>query len=86
MTCRSCGASVFFAATDAGRRMILESRPDPERGNVRVETGGGRVLAVLGPLEADAARAAGEMLHLDHHATCPDRERWTTKTTRRGAG
>lgn len=65
--CSACPAEILWATTRAGRAIPLNQDPHPQ-GNVRVKDG---VAEVLGPLEAYAARAAKEPLHVAHFVTCP---------------
>lgn len=59
--------------------MCLNARPDPEKGNVIIVTTptGGEVARVLAKKHAELCRAMGNRVYLSHHATCPDRERFT---------
>lgn len=80
--CRSCLAPIRWAPTaKAGAPMPLDYEPTV-KGNVRLEptavrNGRQEVKAVvLGPIELELARAAGEELYMPHHATCPDAAEW----------
>ena len=66
--CRSCGASILWAATASGRSTPLDAGPHPE-GNLYLDGDVARV--------AVAARAApeGAPLYRSHFATCPQAAR-----------
>lgn len=81
-TCEHCDAELLWLTTAAGRRMPVNAKPDPARGNV-IRTG--RVAGVLGPGPAAAARATGQPLWLHHAVTCPHANRWNTSTRRSAA-
>lgn len=70
--CRSCGAEIYWAITNNGKRMPVDYLPTPE-GTIAIEYPKGPLLAIV--LHGDellAAREAGEPLHLSHFATCPN--------------
>lgn len=77
--CRSCHADVLFVASEKGNTMCLNARPDPEKGNVLIVTTptGGEVARVLAKQHAELCRAMGNRVYLSHHATCPERQRWS---------
>lgn len=64
--CRSCGASIFWCKTAAGKSMPVDAEPAPE-GNIAVGADGS--ATVLGPLERLAE--PGRLLYVSHFATCP---------------
>lgn len=73
--CRSwrCRGRIRFARTESGRTIPVDVRPDPN-GNVvltRNDRGDWRAQ-VLGPIEAEIARAEGTRLYMPHHATCAE--------------
>jgi len=74
--CRYCHREVKFVKHfTSGRTMCLELNPPPElKPNIRLSllpALGGLVAIVCGQEEAEAARARGVTIALDHHATCP---------------
>lgn len=81
-TCRSCGASIVWIETAAGRPMPLNVAPDPVRGNVIVDEGGKRGAVASGD-ELERMRAEGVPLRISHHATCPNAAQH--RTPRRGS-
>lgn len=60
-------------------RMPLNDRPDPDRGNVIVLSGG---AGVLNTGQAAAARARGVELYLHHAVTCPYASHWNKAAAR----
>lgn len=68
--CRSCGAPILWARTQAGVPIPLDRDPTPE-GNL-VEEEDGRVRVIAGPLEVPT----GTTIYMPHHATCPDGAAW----------
>lgn len=78
LLCRSCSAPIFFAITDKGRRMPLDSEPN-SAGNVSLgayDSSGLRIATVLSNLDLEMARADGALLYMPHHAVCPESEAW----------
>jgi len=74
--CRSCGAEIRWARTVKGKAIPLDQDPTVT-GNVLLVHGPGSPTAeVLGPLEADAARADGRTLYMPLHASCPQGTAW----------
>lgn len=73
--CQSCGAPIRWGVTTAGGRMPLDASPAPA-GNVWIRPDG--KLRILNEQEAARARAAGYVLHMSHHATCPTAGRHRT--------
>lgn len=76
--CKTCDAELEWAITPAGKRMPLDSRSAAE-GTVLVlaPRGLGEKLAITLSGEGLAlARKHGLPLHLSHHATCTDPERF----------
>lgn len=61
-TCRSCGASIFFAPTSAKRLMPLDAEPHPE-GNVILDRHG---VAEVHPV----GMAPGAVRYRSHFASC----------------
>ena len=63
----------MWAPTETGTAMPLDERPT-SAGNVRLATDllGETFAQVLAGDPLDAARVAGELLYLPHHATCVD--------------
>lgn len=72
-TCNYCTAPIMWLITSAGKRMPVDARPDPERGNVLRQ---GDHAGVLGKNQAAAARALGTPLRLHHAVTCPFASAW----------
>lgn len=65
--CKSCGASIIWTTTSAGRHMPVDADP-VENGNIVLRQAGGEVMAnVLRPW----LRVEGERYHKTHFATCP---------------
>jgi hypothetical protein len=60
--CKSCGAPVLWARTEAGKSMPVDAAPN-ERGNLIVDGAACRVATLFDPL--------GER-YTSHFATCPD--------------
>ena len=84
--CRSCGATIVWAITQPGKkRMPVDADQDDQRGNVALtatqsdEFGPHWAAVVVPTNKAAAMRAAGQPLHLPHHASCPDGEKWKKK-------
>lgn len=80
-TCRACQGSITWARTRNGRGMPLDPIATPE-GNVQlVATGSAPIFAdVLAGERLAEARAAGTVLYMPHHATCPN---WGSRQSRR---
>lgn len=75
--CRSCPAMVQWRYnTTTGNLGPIDDGTDPT-GNCRLV--GDEHYETLAPLEAAAAREAGEQLHLSHFVTCPDRAKYGKK-------
>lgn len=70
--CRSCGRPIRWGDTVDGGRMPLDAAPT-SLGNVFIRDDGR--LRTLNALEAERGRAAGAVLWMPHHATCPSRGR-----------
>jgi hypothetical protein len=77
--CRACPAEIFFAVqnrTDgkAANNNPLDRRPNPEKGNLRVDfSTSPPKYDVLSKEDATAARERGEELYISHFVTCPNR-------------
>jgi hypothetical protein len=76
--CRTCGASIFWVATAAGKLMPVEAQPSPD-GNVLVDDLGGGLVwraTVLGPGELELVKLAepDRPRYLSHFATCAHAE------------
>jgi len=72
--CRSCHATIIFATHPrTGRAMPINVNPDPVAGNILLDFDDGN-HQVLGPDDAELARAEGAKLHLSHFVTCPNRD------------
>jgi hypothetical protein len=78
--CESCKERVVFARNlGTGRFMILNTDPDYERGNVRLterDLPDPLLCVVLTQQETVKAREAGEPLRIDHHAVCPEADKY----------
>lgn len=64
--CRSCGASIIWAETAAGKRMPVDVEPSPA-GNVALEPRPG-----LDPLATVNEPLFASSLRKSHFATCPN--------------
>jgi len=71
--CRSCGASLFWSQTEAGRSMPVDAVPHPE-GRVILYDRGGTVIART--LRQDEQPKPGEVTRRPHHMTCPQGNAW----------
>lgn len=81
--CRSCGVTIVWCHTRAGKRIPVDLDPTPE-GNLRVFIDGLAVALTNG--ERAAYIEAGVPLHTSHFATCPQAAAWRRrKTTAREA-
>lgn len=76
--CRSCGAAVVFAVTQAGRRQILDAEPS-ENGNVLLLRTGRCVTLTKQEIIDETANDHPHQLRLDHHVTCPQRAEWSRR-------
>jgi len=65
--CRSCGAPVYWAVTNTGRRMPVDSRPHPDGNLLLVEEKGELRVYV---------RANDGPRYRPHFATCPHSKEW----------
>lgn len=69
--CRSCGAAVVFGITSAGRRMPIDTLPNPA-GNVLIV---GKADAVYAPLlqvrRKDDPVRDDDVVYASHFQTCP---------------
>lgn len=68
MRCGTCGAAVHLTITEAGRRLLVDARPDPE-GNTAVYRDGTGTWRSRRPT-AELPVAGWERLHKPHVATC----------------
>ena len=71
--CRSCGASIFWGRTEAGRSMPVDVGPHPE-GRVVLYDRGGSVIARA--LKRGEEPKPGEVTRRPHHMTCPHAGAW----------
>jgi hypothetical protein len=62
-TCKSCGAPVRWARTDAGKNIPIDPDPRPD-GNIQLVDAGTHLAARVG--------AAGSGSHVAHFVTCPN--------------
>jgi hypothetical protein len=67
--CNSCQAEIFFAKTQAGKRIPIDAVPRPD-GNLVVRRVQAGVVAV--PLSKAGELGPGEVKHVSHFATCPN--------------
>jgi hypothetical protein len=70
-TCRSCGAEILWAATEKGRRIPLDAKPEKR--------------FVTAPCDPDAAGASElhvrvEDTYVSHFATCPHADQHRRKS------
>lgn len=72
--CRSCKAPIRWARTVNDKPLPVDAHPTPD-GNVLLREPG-PTADVLAGLFLAAARDQGLELHMPHHATCPDGEKW----------
>lgn len=72
-TCRSCGASITWGLTAAGKRMPLDAEPAPT-GNVFLGYDGN--ARVLNKEALEEARLTDAPLYLSHHVSCPHGQAW----------
>lgn len=70
-TCRSCGASLFWATTERGKKMPVDAVPNPS-GNVAVREINGSVFATVD----DNRQGSLWGRYTSHFATCPDANTW----------
>lgn len=68
MRCGTCGAAVHLTITEAGRRLPVDARPDPE-GTTAVYRDGTGTWRSRRPT-AELPLAGWERLHKPHVATC----------------
>jgi hypothetical protein len=67
--CGSCGAAIFWAKTQIGKRIPIDLEPRAD-GNLVVRRAQAGVVAV--PLAKAGELGPDEVLHVSHFATCPD--------------
>ena len=67
-TCRSCGAEIFWAFTEAGKKMPIDAKPVP--GGVFFVT-----RRADGEYVCHAKDAPGFVRYSSHFATCPDAQK-----------
>lgn len=81
MRCRSCKAAVVFAKnTVTDKRQIVDAKPN-SNGNIYLSgTDGDLRCTVWSKNDPGLPQAQGDgLMHLDHHATCPEGEKWRTR-------
>ncbi len=71
--CKSCGAPIFWARTEAGRAMPVDAEPVAD-GRVILSDRHGTVIARV--LRRDEEPPPGAILRRPHHSTCPHRDDW----------
>lgn len=79
--CRSCDAEITWAWTTGGKKMPVDTEPNPNRGNLvllRSHDPDGPLVLALSDLtqEARIAAARHEVLYVSHFATCPEAATW----------
>lgn len=75
--CRSCGAPIIWAVTDAGKAMPVDPIHDPGNGNIALHRAAGEIRAAVVPArKAAAMRAAGHPMYIAHFGSCPHADRW----------
>jgi len=67
--CQSCGAHIVWAITEGGKKMPVDSEPDPD-GNLLLWTQGQEWRTKVIQGEWDGPR------YRPHFATCPDAQSW----------
>lgn len=97
--CRSCGARCFFAATEAGKTMIVDrevivpgvtldrnGKPIPE-GNIALEDRGATDnygnRIPTAIVNAPPSLFGENIRYVDHHVRCPQSDFWTQKAKER---
>lgn len=73
--CRSCGAPIIWAVTEAARRLIPIDAQPVQNGNIEL-------ISPSDPRESHIARVLGRLgktrslgpLHVSHFSTCPNAE------------
>jgi len=75
--CRSCGASILWVRTQAGKNMPVDAEPSSAGVFVvhEPEPGAGNPLAER--LANDTAATYTGEKHQSHFETCPDAKRWS---------
>lgn len=77
VSCRSCGAKIFWCITARGKRIPINAEPDNAKGNLivtdRGEVPGERFLATIVQPLLDASQTR----YLSHFATCPQAKKWS---------
>ena len=72
--CKSCGASIIWIPTAAGKTMPCDAKPIPYRedpnGSLSLVTKDGRVVRAVIDLNAD------DFGYVSHFATCPDASKY----------
>lgn len=71
--CKSCGASIIWARTPAGRVIPVDREPT-EDGNVRLTYRDHKAHALVVGKGEDLF-SSGEARHTSHFATCPDADK-----------
>lgn len=84
--CASCNAGIVWALSPAGKRSPIDvAIPSGEhvgKGNILMLSPRGYDMPLAVTLSGDALVRANERklpLHLNHWATCADREEWRTR-------
>ena len=67
--CRTCGAQIIWATTEAGRAMPLNAVPS-RTGSILLLRGS--LCRVLPSIEAESTKGAEGVLYVSHFATCPN--------------
>lgn len=79
--CRSCGAQIYWAKTEAGKSMPVDAEPVPD-GNVILFDRRGSVLALV--LHRGEVPPPGAKLRQAHFRTCPNSADWRAAKRARG--
>ncbi len=76
--CRSCGATIVWAATSTGERIPLDPHPAVD-GNIRTHTDrhGLRARVVGGTIDLFDPTDDG-IRYISHFVTCPHADQWRT--------
>ena len=73
--CRSCGAPILWARTEAGKSIPLDSEPHPG-GTIRIDDANPPLAIVVTIYAATPDELfGGAPLYRSHFATCPDADR-----------
>lgn len=81
--CRDCQASIVWVKTLKGKNMPVNRQPDPELGNIELDSQRENVVRIYGnQAHAGIARSWGKDLFKSHFDDCPNA---TNRRRRRAA-